>query len=129
MYYYNGTAVKDATYNFALHRTLLLTRNGVSKSVRVFCDECVFYVSSSNTMCTWSTTQKSFISFPPQGVKNHAVMFGIITQNYLVRLVFSFWMLAVLLLLHMWRDLIDQTLKHKRNPQRDKKKRHIKDDN
>lgn len=110
-------------HNSAAHWTLLLTRNGVSESVRMFCDECVFYVSSSDAVCTWAATQKNDLEiYPPERLLNYGAMFRKITENYLVGLVFSFWMLAALLLLHTWPDLIDQRLKHKRKPQRVRKK-------
>lgn len=36
-------------------------------------------------------------------------------HTHLVKLMFSSWMLATLLLPHMWRDLVDQTLKNKQD--------------
>lgn len=74
------------------------------------CFLCVFFRHRVHLI---HDTKKGFRNFPPERLQNYAAMFRKRTENYLVRLVFSFWMLAALLLLHMWRDLIDQTLKHK----------------
>lgn len=87
---------------------------------------CVFFPHRGHLS---HKTKKSFRNIPPEGLQSYDAMLRKITENYLVGLVFSFWMLAALLLLHMWRDLIDQTLKHKRKPQRIRKKRHMKSDN